>query len=58
MINAQIVFQPSVFSGEEFPGVDFLNPEEAAGWLGDYEIDVTFCSKDYEVVDAPAEPGR
>ena len=58
MINAQFVFQPSVFSGEEFPTADFLNPEEAAGWLGDYDIDVTFYSRDYDVVDAPKEPGR
>ena len=58
MINAEIVFQPSVFAGKEFPKVDFLNPGEAASWLGDYTIDATFYSKDYQVVDSPTELGR
>jgi len=65
MLNAEIVFQPSVFSGEDkgakgdgFPPCDFLNPDRARRQLGDYEIDVTFYSKDYEVVDEPTDPGR
>ena len=65
MLDADIVFQPSVFSGEEkeaefegFPKCDFVDPDQARRMLGDYRIDVTFYSKDYDVVEYPATPGR
>ncbi|MHC4356332.1 MAG: FG-GAP repeat domain-containing protein, partial [Planctomycetota bacterium] len=67
MLNAEIGFRPSVFSGEgdkeggkpgSFPPCDFLNPDRARRWLGDYKIDVTYYSKDYEVVKEPKDAGR
>ena len=58
LINAPFVFQPSVFGGDEFPSADFLNTQLARSWLGDYDVDVTFYSKDYQVVQAPSDPGR
>lgn len=72
LINAEFAFKPSVFSGimakqekdddakqkEIFPPCDFVNPDWARGLLGDYEIDVTFYNKDYELVDGPTEAGR
>jgi len=65
LLNAEFNFKPCVFSGSDkgakyygFPPCDFLNPDRARRWLGDYEIDVTFYSKDYEVVEKPTEAGR
>ena len=65
LLNAEFVFQPSVFppSGkdiefDEFPKCDFLNPKEAQRLLGDYKIDVTFYTKEYEIVEKPTDSGR
>jgi CubicO group peptidase (beta-lactamase class C family) len=65
LLNAEFVFQPSVFPGggkdakfDGFPPCDFLNPDRARRLLGDYEIDVTFYSKDYEVAEKPTATGR
>jgi len=58
LLTAQIVVQPSVFSQNEFPTCDFLNPDRARQLLGDYQVEVTFYSKDYEVVDKPIATGR
>ncbi len=57
LLNAEIVFQPSVFS-REFPTCDFLNPDQARRLLGNYNIDVTFYSQDYEVAEKPTATGR
>lgn len=67
LLNAEFIFQPSVFSEiksrnrrqkERFPSCNFVNPDRARQLLGDYEIDVTFYNKDYQVVDEPTTPGR
>ena len=72
MLNAEFVFQPSVFhriepeGGQEqgndgkqlFPPADFVNPHEARQWLGDYKVDITFYNRDHEVVDEPTVSGR
>jgi CubicO group peptidase (beta-lactamase class C family) len=98
MLDAKIIFQPSVFSpgnlsdkeakkgqddkeskddededdwekekekGEwlaersgSFPSCDFEDPDQARRLLGDYTIDVTYYSKDYEVVEKPTDLGR
>lgn len=68
LLDAELAFRPSVFlaygKGEKgkssggFPPCDFLNSDRARRWLGDYEIDVTFYSKDYAEVEKPAAPGR
>lgn len=58
MINAEIVFQPSVFWEEEFPQADFVDPGSAERWLGDYKIDVTYYDRDYQVVTVPRGTGR
>lgn len=72
LLKAEFVFQPSVFfevksdrdrgresrQNKRFPSCNFVNPDEARQWLGDYDIDVTFYNKDYEVVDEPAGAGR
>ena len=36
MLTAEFVFQPSVFTGDEFPRSEFLKPGEAHVLLGDY----------------------
>ena len=59
LLNAEFAFQPSVFSRSgSFPSCDFLRPDQARRLLGDYEIDVTFYSRDYEVVDEATTAGR
>jgi len=58
MIKAELAFQPSVFNGEKFPSCDFLRPGQMRQWIGDYTFDVTFYSKDYEVVEKPTATGR
>ncbi len=71
MLDIKLVFQPSVFSGNDkeqksakgakgggFPPCDFLNPEQARRLLGDYKIDTTFYNEDYEVVEEPTDTGR
>ena len=40
MIKAELAFQPSVFSGEEFPDCEFLQPGEIRKWIGDYTFEV------------------
>jgi CubicO group peptidase (beta-lactamase class C family) len=58
LIKAELAFQPSVFNGDEFPSCDFLKPGQVREWIGDYTFEVTFYSKDYEVVKKPTATGR
>jgi CubicO group peptidase (beta-lactamase class C family) len=51
LLTAEFGFQPSVFTDEQFPECDFLNPDRARRWLGNYEIEVTFYSKAQAVVE-------
>ena len=61
LLNLDFVFQPSVFlphENDEFPNGDFINPEKAKTLLGDYKINITFYSKNYEIVETAVESGR
>lgn len=72
LLNAEVVFQPSVFSGivsrkrndrdgrqkAQFPSCDFLDRGQARRLLGDYKIDVTFYDKNHAMVDQPTDAGR
>jgi CubicO group peptidase (beta-lactamase class C family) len=58
MIGASIVFQPCVFFEDEFPTCEFLQPSQAHELLGDYKIEATFYSDNYEIVQKPTKPGR
>ena len=58
MVNAAFVFQPSVFSGNQFPSSNFVDRDRAHRLLGNYQIDVTFYGRDYKVVTTPNAPGR
>ena len=58
LLTAEFVFQPSVFSGNRFPKCDFTSTDQAKTLLGDYKVDVTFYSKEYEIVDKPTDTGR
>jgi CubicO group peptidase (beta-lactamase class C family) len=47
LIKAELVFKPSVFSGEEFPSCGFLTPGLIREQIGDYTFDVTFYDRKY-----------
>ena len=58
MLTTTLAFQPSVFFEDTFPTCDFLEPGRARILLGDYKIESTWYSSDYEVVERPKKPGR
>lgn len=52
------VARPAVFSGEEFPDIDFEQPMWMRALVGSYRLDITFYDKDYNCVTKAEEPGR
>ncbi|MDQ1316850.1 MAG: Serine hydrolase [Candidatus Poribacteria bacterium] len=51
-------FQPSVFSGTQFPSCDFENPLSAEALIGQYKIKTTFYDSEYKEVKSAEKPGR
>ena len=51
-------FQPSVFSGTQFPSCDFENPLSAETLIGQYKIKSTFYDSEYNEVKSAEKPGR
>lgn len=58
MLNAEIVFQPSVFSGEKFPRCDFTDPAKFSKLLGKYRIQSDYYDSGYQRLDRPKSAGR
>ncbi|HEX8832794.1 MAG TPA: sugar-binding protein, partial [Abditibacteriaceae bacterium] len=55
---AALLFQPSVFSSETFPPIEFEQPSLVEDLIGEYSIQTTFYNRDYDVVKAPTKPDR
>ncbi|MEC9091575.1 MAG: hypothetical protein VX438_02630, partial [Planctomycetota bacterium] len=58
MTVAQIQFQPSVFSENEFPQCDFVDRQQSTALLGNYRIQTHFYGSDYREVKQPSRAGR
>jgi CubicO group peptidase (beta-lactamase class C family) len=58
LLETQIIFDPYVFTGAEFPDCDFANPHLAELLLGSYEVRTTFYDADGDRVQRPLKPGR
>ena len=53
-----LVFAPSIFTGDEFPECDFLDKDRAKQLIGVYSVDAQFYNAAQEEVEAPEEVGR
>ena len=58
LIDAEIHFQPAVFTGETFPSCDFERPLWAEALMGQYELKTTFYDNQYNQVTSAEKPGR
>ena len=57
-MNADLNFDPSVFSGTAFPDCDFAQPAYVEDLIGPYTIATTFYDADYNLVTTAEKPGR
>ena len=58
MAEGQLTFVQQVFSGEDFPSVEFQKPELVRGLIGDFVVRPTFYDAGFTAVDHAASPGR
>ncbi len=56
--DMELKFRPFVFTGPNFPSVDFENPERAEMLIGEYKIATRFFDAEYNEVKKPTKPGR
>jgi predicted esterase len=59
LVDAQVVAAaPSVFDGDQFPAIDFINKDLVQRAIGPYNLKVRFFDSAWREVTAPATPGR
>lgn len=58
LLIANPIFNPSVFSGENFPSCSFAQPSEIEKLLGKCVLTTTFYDADYHEVKTATKPGR
>lgn len=58
LARLQVVSRPFILDSDVPPEIDFLNPNLSEELIGPYEVRVTLYDKDYDLVTAPARPGR
>ncbi len=56
--QAEMRFEPCVFSGEAFPAVRFVQPSLVEDLIGPYALRTTFYDADHNTVAAAKKPGR
>jgi CubicO group peptidase (beta-lactamase class C family) len=58
LMEAELRFQPFVFTGTAFPAVEFAEPSLVEDLIGPYTIRTTFYDRDYRPVKTAEKPGR